>query len=310
MPTRILDWRQINKLKSTYTDALVKQINPDTGRVHTSYSMVGAQTGRLSSNDPNLQNIPVRTEEGRKIRSAFVAEPGCKIVSIDYSQIELRLTAHMARETTLQQAFHDGLDIHAITASQMFGVPLEGMDPMVRRNAKAINFGIIYGISSYGLANNLGIANAEAKAFIDQYFERFPGIKTFMSEAKKFAVDHQFVETLFGRRIHVPGIKDKNFAKRGFAERQAINAPIQGTAADIIKRAMIRMPSALKSAGLTGKMLLQVHDELLFECPVAEVDTLTAVAKSVMEGACEPVLTLDVPLIADSGVGDNWMEAH
>ena len=310
LPTRILDWRQINKLKSTYTDALVTQINPDTGRVHTSYSMVGAQTGRLSSNDPNLQNIPVRTEEGRKIRSAFVAEPGCKIVSIDYSQIELRLTAHMARETTLQQAFHDGLDIHAITASQMFGVPLEGMDPMVRRNAKAINFGIIYGISSYGLANNLGIANAEAKAFIDQYFERFPGIKTFMSEAKKFAVDHQFVETLFGRRIHVPGIKDKNFAKRGFAERQAINAPIQGTAADIIKRAMIRMPSALKSAGLTGKMLLQVHDELLFECPVAEVDTLTAVAKSVMEGACEPVVTLDVPLIADSGVGDNWMEAH
>ena len=310
LPTRILDWRQINKLKSTYTDALVTQINPDTGRVHTSYSMVGAQTGRLSSNDPNLQNIPVRTEEGRKIRSAFVAEPGCKIVSIDYSQIELRLTAHMARETTLQQAFHDGLDIHAITASQMFGVPLEGMDPMVRRNAKAINFGIIYGISSYGLANNLGIANAEAKAFIDQYFERFPGIKTFMSEAKKFAVDHQYVETLFGRRIHVPGIKDKNFAKRGFAERQAINAPIQGTAADIIKRAMIRMPSALKSAGLTGKMLLQVHDELLFECPVAEVDTLTAVAKSVMEGACEPVVTLDVPLIADSGVGDNWMEAH
>ena len=310
LPTRILDWRQINKLKSTYTDALVTQINPDTGRVHTSYSMVGAQTGRLSSNDPNLQNIPVRTEEGRKIRSAFVAEPGCKIVSIDYSQIELRLTAHMARETTLQQAFHDGLDIHAITASQMFGVPLEGMDPMVRRNAKAINFGIIYGISSYGLANNLGIANAEAKAFIDQYFERFPGIKTFMSEAKKFAVDHQYVETLFGRRIHVPGIKDTNFAKRGFAERQAINAPIQGTAADIIKRAMIRMPSALKSAGLTGKMLLQVHDELLFECPVAEVNTLTAVAKSVMEGACEPVVTLDVPLIADSGVGDNWMEAH
>jgi len=310
LPTRVLDWRQINKLKSTYTDALVTQINPDTGRVHTSYSMVGAQTGRLSSNDPNLQNIPVRTEEGRKIRSAFIAEPGCKIVSIDYSQIELRLTAHMARETTLQQAFHDGLDIHAITASQMFGVPLEGMDPMVRRNAKAINFGIIYGISSYGLANNLGIGNAEAKAFIDQYFERFPGIKTFMSEAKKFAVDHAYVETLFGRRIHVPGIKDKNFAKRGFAERQAINAPIQGTAADIIKRAMIRMPQALNNAGLTGKMLLQVHDELLFECPEAEVDTLTAVATSVMERACEPLVTLDVPLIADSGVGDNWMQAH
>mgnify|MGYP003331469898 CR=1 FL=1 len=310
LPTRLLDWRQINKLKSTYTDALVTQINPDTGRVHTSYSMVGAQTGRLSSNDPNLQNIPVRTEEGRKIRSAFIAEPGCKIVSIDYSQIELRLTAHMAREQTLQQAFHDGLDIHAITASQMFGVPLDGMDPMVRRNAKAINFGIIYGISSYGLANNLGIGNAEAKNFIDQYFERFPGIKVFMSEAKKFAVDHEYVETLFGRRIHVPGIKDKNFARRGFAERQAINAPIQGTAADIIKRAMIRMPGALKQAGLSGKMLLQVHDELLFECHASEVDALTAVAKGVMERACEPVLTLDVPLIADSGVGDNWMQAH
>ena len=310
LPTRILDWRQINKLKSTYTDALVAQINPNTGRVHTRYSMVGAQTGRLSSNDPNLQNIPVRTAEGRKIRSAFIAEPGCKIVSIDYSQIELRLTAHMAREQTLQQAFHDGLDIHAITASQMFGVPLDGMDPMVRRNAKAINFGIIYGISSYGLANNLGIGNAEAKNFIDQYFERFPGIKVFMSEAKKFAVDHEYVETLFGRRIHVPGIKDKNFARRGFAERQAINAPIQGTAADIIKRAMIRMPGALKQAGLSGKMLLQVHDELLFECHASEVDALTAVAKGVMERACEPVLTLDVPLIADSGVGDNWMQAH
>ena len=310
LPTRLLDWRQINKLKSTYTDALVTQINPDTGRVHTSYSMVGAQTGRLSSNDPNLQNIPVRTEEGRKIRSAFIAEPGCKIVSIDYSQIELRLTAHMAREQTLQQAFHDGLDIHAITASQMFGVPLDGMDPMVRRNAKAINFGIIYGISSYGLANNLGIGNAEAKNFIDQYFERFPGIKVFMSEAKKFAIDHEYVETLFGRRIHVPGIKDKNFARRSFAERQAINAPIQGTAADIIKRAMIRMPGAFKQAGLRGKMLLQVHDELLFECHASEVDALTAVAKGVMERACEPVLTLDVPLIADSGVGDNWMQAH
>lgn len=310
LPTRLLDWRQINKLKSTYTDALVAQINPNTGRVHTRYSMVGAQTGRLSSNDPNLQNIPVRTAEGRKIRSAFIAEPGCKIVSIDYSQIELRLTAHMAREQTLQQAFHDGLDIHAITASQMFGVPLDGMDPMVRRNAKAINFGIIYGISSYGLANNLGIGNAEAKNFIDQYFERFPGIKVFMSEAKKFALDHEYVETLFGRRIHVPGIKDKNFARRGFAERQAINAPIQGTAADIIKRAMIRMPGALKQAGLSGKMLLQVHDELLFECHASEVDALTAVAKGVMERACEPVLTLDVPLIADSGVGDNWMQAH
>ena len=310
LPTKVLEWRQINKLKSTYTDALQTQINPDTGRVHTSYSMVGAQTGRLSSNDPNLQNIPIRTEEGRKIRSAFVAEPGCKIVSIDYSQIELRLTAHMAEETSLRQAFHDGLDIHAITASEMFGVPLDQMDSDTRRKAKAINFGIIYGISSFGLANNLGIPQGEAKAFISQYFERFPGIQRFMTDAKKFAVDNGFVETLFGRRIHLPGIKDKNFAKRGFAERQAINAPIQGTAADIIKRAMIRMPGALRQAGLSGKMLLQVHDELLFECVEAVVEQLTQVAKHVMETACAPVLELSIPLIADAGVGDNWMQAH
>ena len=310
LPARILDWRQVNKLKSTYTDALQTQINPRTNRVHTSYAMTGAQTGRLSSTDPNLQNIPVRTEAGRKIRSAFIAEPGCKLVSIDYSQIELRLTAHMAEEETLRQAFRDGLDIHAMTASQVFGVPIEGMDPMVRRNAKAINFGIIYGISAFGLANNLGISNAEAKAFIDQYFERFPGIRTYMERAKLNGRDNGYVETLFGRKIHLNGIKDKNFAKRGFAERQAINAPIQGTAADIIKRAMLRMPAALKAAGLRSKMLLQVHDELIFEAPEEEADALVATARDIMENACSPVLELAVPLVADAGIADNWMEAH
>jgi len=310
LPARILEWRQVNKLKSTYTDALQTQINPRSKRVHTSYAMTGAQTGRLSSTDPNLQNIPVRTESGRKIRSAFVAEPGCKLVSIDYSQIELRLTAHMAEEETLRQAFRDGLDIHAMTASQVFGVPIEGMDPMVRRNAKAINFGIIYGISAFGLANNLGISNGDAKAFIDQYFERFPGIKGFMERAKIFGRDNGFVETLFGRKIHLSGIADKNFAKRGFAERQAINAPIQGTAADIIKRAMLRMPDALTAAGLKGKMLLQVHDELIFEAPEEEAAALVEVARAVMENACHPIIELAVPLVADAGIADNWMEAH
>ena len=310
LPARILDWRQVNKLKSTYTDALQTQINPRTKRVHTSYAMTGAQTGRLSSTDPNLQNIPVRTEAGRKIRSAFIAEPGCKLVSIDYSQIELRLTAHMAEEETLRQAFRDGLDIHAMTASQVFGVPIEGMDPMVRRNAKAINFGIIYGISAFGLANNLGISNAEAKAFIDQYFERFPGIRTYMERAKLAGRDNGYVETLFGRKIHLNGIKDKNFAKRGFAERQAINAPIQGTAADIIKRAMLRMPAALAQAGLRSKMLLQVHDELIFEAPVDEAEALVTTARAVMENACAPVLELAVPLVADAGIADTWMDAH
>lgn len=310
LPARILEWRQVNKLRSTYTDALQNQINPRTNRVHTSYAMTGAQTGRLSSTDPNLQNIPVRTEAGRKIRSAFVAEPGCKLVSIDYSQIELRLTAHMADEETLRQAFRDGLDIHAMTASQVFGVPIEGMDPMVRRNAKAINFGIIYGISAFGLANNLGISNGEAKDFIDQYFQRFPGIREYMERAKLFGRDNGFVETLFGRKIHLSGIDDKNFAKRGFAERQAINAPIQGTAADIIKRAMLRMPQALSAAGLRGKMLLQVHDELIFEAPEDEAEKLVSVAREVMETACLPLIELEVPLVADAGVADNWMDAH
>ncbi|MCG8360463.1 MAG: DNA polymerase, partial [Kiloniellales bacterium] len=310
LPARVLDWRQLAKLKSTYTDALQEQINPETGRIHTSYSQAVASTGRLSSNDPNLQNIPVRTEEGRKIRQAFVAEEGCKLLSVDYSQIELRLTAHMADVAPLKQAFHEGQDIHAMTAAQVFDIPVEGMDPMVRRRAKAINFGIIYGISAFGLAQNLGIPQGEAKAYIEAYFARYPGIKDYMQAMKTQAREHGFVSTLFGRKIHFPMIKDKNPARRSFAERAAINAPIQGTAADIIKRAMIRMPAALAAKKLKAKMLLQVHDELLFEVPEKELDKTIAVAREVMEKACDPVLELSVPLVADAGVGASWAEAH
>ena len=310
LPARVLDWRQVSKLKSTYTDALQTQINPNTGRVHTSYSQAVASTGRLSSNDPNLQNIPVRTEEGRKIRTAFVAEKGHVLLSVDYSQIELRLTAHIAEVDSLKQAFHEGQDIHAITASQVFGIPVEGMDPMVRRKAKAINFGIIYGISAFGLAQNLGIPQGEAKAYIDAYFERYPGIRAYMDKMKQAAREQGFVTTLFGRKVHVPGIKDKNPAMRSFSERAAINAPIQGTAADIIKRAMIRVPPALENARLGARMLLQVHDELLFEVPKDEVEETSALVREVMENACLPAVELSVPLTADAGTGANWAEAH
>jgi len=310
LPQTVLDWRQVQKLKSTYADTLVEQINPDTGRVHTAYGMAIAQTGRLSSNDPNLQNIPVRTEEGRKIRAAFVAEDGNRLVSLDYSQVELRVVAHVAGEEALIEAFRDGQDIHAMTASQVFGVPMEGMDPMLRRNAKAINFGIIYGISAFGLANNLGIGRDEARDYIAAYFDRYPAIRQYMEEAKEQAREQGYVETIFGRRIHLTGIKDKNQAVRGFAERQAINAPIQGAAADIIKRAMIRVPDALTKAGLKSKMLLQVHDELLFEAPEGEVDSLIEVATDVMEGAAAPAVNMSVPLVADAGVGETWNEAH
>ena len=306
LPARVLDWRQLSKLKSTYTDALLEHINPDTGRVHTSYSMTGASTGRLSSNDPNLQNIPVRTEEGRNIRRAFVAEKGHVLLSADYSQIELRILAHIAGVDTLKQAFHEGLDIHALTASQVFDVPLDGMDAMVRRSAKAINFGIVYGISPFGLARQLGIAQAEAKAYIEAYFERYPGIKDYMERTKKVAHETGFVTTLFGRRCHLPGINEKSPAHRGFSERAAINAPIQGTAADIIKRAMIVMEDALAEAGLKARMLLQVHDELIFEVPKDEIDATQEVAKRVMADAAD----LDVPLTVDTGSAANWAEAH
>ncbi len=310
LPARVLDWRQLSKLKSTYTDALQNQINEETGRVHTSYSQAVASTGRLSSNDPNLQNIPIRTEEGRKIRTAFVAEKGHVLLSVDYSQIELRLTAEIAEVDALKQAFHEGQDIHAITAAQVFDIPVEGMDPMVRRKAKAINFGIIYGISAFGLAQNLGIPQGEARDYIAAYFERYPGIRGYMDRTKELAREQGFVTTLFGRKIHIPGIQDKNPARRSFSERAAINAPIQGTAADIIKRAMIRVPPALEQAGLKAMMLLQVHDELLFEVPKNEVEETSALVREVMENACAPALELSIPLVADAGTGANWAEAH
>jgi DNA polymerase-1 len=307
LPRRILDWRQVSKLKSTYTDALQDHINPETGRVHTSYSIAGANTGRLASTDPNLQNIPVRTEEGRRIREAFVAEPGKVLVSLDYSQIELRILAHMAEIEALKQAFREGQDIHAATASEMFNVPLDQMTPDVRRQAKAINFGVIYGISGFGLARNLRIPRAEAQGFIDRYFERFPGIRAYMDQTVKFAQEHGFVQTMFGRRVNTPDINAKG-PTAGFARRAAINAPIQGTAADIIRRAMIRMPDAI--AGIPAKMLLQVHDELLFEVDEDAADRLIAVAREVMEGAAEPAVKLTVPLVVDAGKGANWAAAH
>jgi len=307
LPGRVLDWRQLSKLKSTYTDALQDHIHPDTGRVHTSYSIAGASTGRLASTDPNLQNIPIRTEEGRKIREAFVAETGKTLVALDYSQIELRILAHIADIPTLKQAFADGIDIHALTASQMFDVPLDQMTSEVRRKAKAINFGVIYGISGFGLARNLRIPRAEAQAFIDTYFERFPGIRTYMDDTVAFAKEHGYVQTLFGRRIHTPDIGAKG-PHAGFAKRAAINAPIQGTAADVIRRAMVRMPEAI--AHLPAKMLLQVHDELLFEVEDGAVEALTQVAKQVMERASLPVVNLDVPLIVEAGSGPNWAVAH
>ena len=307
LPRRVLDWRQIAKLKSTYTDALQDHINRDTGRVHTSYMQAGANTGRLASSDPNLQNIPVRSEEGRRIREAFVAGPGKRLVSLDYSQIELRILAHIAGIDALKEAFRQGQDIHAATASEMFNVPLDQMTPDIRRQAKAINFGVIYGISGFGLARNLRIPRAEAQGFIDRYFERFPGIKDYMAATKEFAKAHGYVETLFGRKIHTPEINAKG-PTAGFAQRAAINAPIQGTAADVIRRAMIRMPKAI--AGLEATMLLQVHDELLFEVAEEAVEPLIVVAREVMESAALPAVQMAVPLVVDAGQGANWAQAH
>jgi len=310
LPRRILEWRQLAKLKSTYADALPGYVNQQTGRVHTSYSLAATTTGRLSSSEPNLQNIPVRTEEGRKIRQAFVAEPGRKLISADYSQIELRILAHIADIPQLRRAFAEGVDIHAMTASEMFGVPVEGMDPLVRRRAKAINFGIIYGISAFGLAAQLGIPREEAGAYIKRYFERFPGIRDYMDATKKACRENGYVTTLFGRVCHYPDITSSNPSQRAAVERQAINAPIQGSAADIIRRAMTRMDAALLDAGLTGRMLLQVHDELIFEVPEAEADRTIAVARQVMEQAPLPLLSLAVPLHVDARAADNWEEAH
>ena len=309
LPKTILDWRHYAKLKSTYTDALVAQIDAGTGRVHTSFSLASTTTGRLSSSDPNIQNIPIRTEDGRKIRDAFVAEKGHVLVAADYSQIELRLLAHVADLPTMKQAFSDGVDIHALTASEMFGVPLDDMDAATRRRAKAINFGIIYGISAFGLANNLGISRTEASDYIKSYFEKFPGIKAYMDAAKEEAREHGYVTTLFGRKCHIKGIKDRNHAVRGFGERQAINAPIQGAAADIMRRAMIRMPEAIQDVE-GARMLLQVHDELVFEVPENNADSLIKIAKATMEGAAMPAVNISVPLVVDAHAANNWNDAH
>ena len=306
-PSKVLDWRQLSKLKSTYTDALQDHINVDTGRVHTSYSMAGTSTGRLSSTDPNLQNIPIRTEDGRRIREAFICDEGSVLLSLDYSQIELRILAQIADIDSLKEAFYQGQDIHALTASQMFDVPLDKMDPMIRRQAKAINFGIIYGISGYGLARNLRIPRKEAQAFIEKYFERFPGIKDYMESTVSFAKENGYVQTLFGRRIHTPEINTRG-PQAGFSKRAAINAPIQGTAADIIRRAMIKMPGMIKQ--LPAKMLLQVHDELLFEVRQDAVDETISIVKDVMETASLPALEMSIPLTVDTGQGYNWAEAH
>jgi DNA polymerase I len=310
LPKVLLDWRMLSKLRSTYTETLKDAIDANTGRVHTSYSLAGAQTGRLASTDPNLQNIPIRTEEGRKIREAFIADKGHVLVSADYSQIELRLLAHVADIPNLRQAFLDGVDIHAMTASEMFGVPVKGMDPMIRRRAKAINFGIIYGISGFGLARQLSIPREEAAAYIKNYFLKFPGIRDYMETYRAFGREHGYVSTIFGRKVWLPQIKSTNPAERSFGERQAINAPLQGSAADIIKRAMIRIPKALKDAGLNSKMLLQVHDELVFEAPEREAKQLIEIAKEVMSKATLPVLELKAPLVVEAHAAKTWAEAH
>ena len=310
LPRVILDWRQLSKLKGTYTDALCNAVSERTGRVHTSFALAATPTARLSSNDPNLQNIPVRTEEGRKIRAAFVPEPGHVLISADYSQIELRLLAHIGDIPQLKRAFTEGLDIHAMTASEMFGVPIEGMPGEIRRRAKAINFGIVYGISAFGLANQLAIPQDEAGAYIKTYFERFPGIRAYMDSMRAEVREKAYVTTIFGRKVHIPSIRAKSVGERQYAERAAINAPIQGAAADVIRRAMIRMPDALKQAGLKARMLLQVHDELVFEAPEAEAEATCALARRVMERAPEPAVALTVPLVVDARAGRSWEEAH
>ena len=310
LPKELLEWRQLSKLKSTYTDLLPNFIDPNSGRVHTSYALASTTTGRLSSNDPNLQNIPIRTPEGREIRTAFIAPKGMTLISADYSQIELRLLAHIADIPALKKAFAEGLDIHAMTASEMFNVPIKGMPADIRRRAKAINFGIVYGISAFGLANQLSIPRDEAQAYIRTYFERFPGIRAYMDRTKAQAHEQKFVTTIFGRKVNLPDINASNPSLRAFNERAAINAPIQGSAADIIRRAMVRVPDALKAKKLKSKMLLQVHDELVFEAPDAEVAETCKIVQRVMEQACKPVLELSVPLVAEAKPGRNWDLAH
>ena len=307
---KVLDWRALAKLRGTYTDALPGYINPKTGRVHTSYAMASTSTGRLASTDPNLQNIPVRTEEGRRIRQAFIAAKGNQLISADYSQIELRLLAHIANIPQLKKAFAENLDIHAMTASEIFGVPVKDMPAEVRRRAKAINFGIVYGISGFGLANQLGIPQSEASDYIKKYLARFPGIRDYMESTKEFARTHGFVETLFGRRIHIREINSKIPGFRGGAERAAINAPIQGSAADVIRRAMVRLPGALADKKLSARMLLQVHDELIFEAPLKEIEVTRKLVVSVMEKAALPAVEISVPLVVEARAADNWDAAH
>ncbi len=310
LPRVLLDWRQLSKLKGTYTDALAAAIAPRTGRVHTAYALASTTTGRLSSSDPNLQNIPIRTEEGRKIRAAFIAEPGHLLVSADYSQIELRLLAHIGDIEQLKRAFREGQDIHAMTASEIFGVPVEGMPAETRRRAKAINFGIVYGISAFGLANQLSIPQDEAAAYIRTYFERFPGIRAYMDATRALVREQGYVTTLFGRKINIPMIRSKSVGERQFAERAAINAPIQGAAADVMRRAMIRMPAALKAAGLNARMLLQVHDELVFEAPEAEAERVCDIARDVMRHAALPAVDFSIPLLVEARAAANWEAAH
>jgi DNA polymerase-1 len=310
LPQVLLDWRQLSKLKGTYTDNLIAAISPRSGRVHTAYALAATTTGRLSSSDPNLQNIPIRTEEGRKIRKAFIAEPGNVLISADYSQIELRLLAHIGDIPQLKAAFQRGDDIHAMTASEMFDTPIEGMPAEIRRRAKAINFGIVYGISAFGLANQLGIGQSEAGAYIKTYFERFPGIRDYMDATRALVREQGFVTSLFGRKIDIPAIRGASVAHRQFAERAAINAPIQGAAADIIRRAMVRMPAALEAAGLSARMLLQVHDELVFEAPETEADRTCEVVRQIMENAAYPAVDISVPLVVEARAAKNWDEAH
>jgi DNA polymerase-1 len=306
----IVDWRQLTKLMGTYTDALPTYINPRTGRVHTTYSQHSVLTGRLSSNDPNLQNIPVRTADGRKIRTAFVAPRGKMLISADYSQIELRVLAHIADIQALKDAFEEGLDIHAMTASEMFGVPVEGMPSEIRRRAKAINFGIIYGISAFGLANQLGIERSEAGEYIKTYFSRFPGIQDYMATQRRKVKDDGYVETIFGRKVNFPNARSNNPAERSFVERASINAPIQGSAADIIRRAMIRMEGVLEKAKLDARMLLQVHDELIFEVDEGTEDDIMPVIVKTMESASEPAVKLSVPIKVDAHAAHDWDGAH
>ena len=306
----IIEWRTLSKLKSTYTDALQESINKQTKRVHTSYSMASASTGRLASTNPNLQNIPIRTSDGRRIREAFIAKDGYKLISADYSQIELRLMAHAANETEMIKAFNENVDIHSQTASKVFGIPIEDLDSEIRRSAKAINFGIIYGISSFGLSKQLSCSQSEAKNFIESYFDQFPKIKSYMDAMIENAKMKGYVETFFGRRIPIKGINSKNFQERSFAERQSINAPIQGSAADIIKRAMIKIHNVFQEKNIESKMLLQVHDELVFECPKDEINTVSNLIKKEMEQANLPLFPLNIPIVVDFGEADNWSEAH